>query len=151
MLFRSDCQRLCFSATLPHNISQLIDKLFVSPTFVKTSIDGENVPKISQYYCMVKDAQRVGAMLSIIDGKNYSLAIVFCNTKVRADRLYKALESKGRSVAVIHGDLRQSERTQIIKRFKSKQLQILVATDVAARGLDIDGVDAIIRSEEHTS
>lgn len=145
-----DCQRLCFSATLPQNISQLIDKLFVSPTFVKTSIDGDNLPKISQYYCMVKDAQRMGAMLSIIDGKSYSLAIVFCNTKVRADRLYKALESKGRSVAVIHGDLRQSERTQIIKRFKSKQLQILVATDVAARGLDIDGVDAIINFDPPT-
>ena len=144
------CQRLCFSATIPDNIKKLIAQLFVEPTFVKTDIDGEDIPKIGQYYCIIKDAQRVGAMLKIIDDGKYDLVIAFCNTKVRADKLNQALVAKGRLSTVIHGDLRQSERTQIIKKFKAKQLNILVATDVAARGLDVDGVDAIINFDPPT-
>ncbi|MDE5990129.1 MAG: DEAD/DEAH box helicase, partial [Clostridia bacterium] len=148
--YAGKCQRLCFSATIPQNIRQLIGQLFNDPTFVKTRIDGEDIPKIDQYYCLIKDAQRVGAMLKIIDEGKYDCVIAFCNTKIRADKLNQALKTKGRSSEVIHGDLRQSERTQIIKRFKSRQLNILVATDVAARGLDVDGVDAIINFDPPT-
>ncbi len=143
-------QRLCFSATIPQSINTLIQKLLHNPTFVKTSVDGEDTPKIEQYYCVVKDAQRLGAMLTIIDGNKYDFVIVFCNTKTRADKLFGALKSKGREAALLHGDLRQSERTQILKRFKAKELKILVATDVASRGLDIDGVQAIINFDPPT-
>ncbi len=143
-------QRLCFSATIPQSINTLIQKLLYNPTFVKTSVDGEDTPKIEQYYCVVKDAQRLGAMLKIIDGNKYDFVIVFCNTKTRADKLFCALKSKGREAALLHGDLRQSERTQILKRFKAKELKILVATDVASRGLDIDGVQAIINFDPPT-
>ncbi len=143
-------QRLCFSATIPQSINTLIQKLLYNPTFVKTSVDGEDTPKIEQYYCVVKDAQRLGAMLKIIDGNKYDFVIVFCNTKTRADKLFGALKSKGREAALLHGDLRQSERTQILKRFKAKELKILVATDVASRGLDIDGVQAIINFDPPT-
>ncbi len=143
-------QRLCFSATIPQSIKTLIERLLHNPTFVKTSVDGEDTPKIQQYYCVVKDAQRLGAMLKIIDGHKYDFVIAFCNTKTRADKLFSTLKSKGREVALLHGDLRQSERTQIIKRFKAKELKILVATDVASRGLDIDGVQAIINFDPPT-
>ncbi|MDE5910786.1 MAG: DEAD/DEAH box helicase, partial [Clostridia bacterium] len=143
-------QRLCFSATIPQSINTLIQKLLHNPTFVKTSVDGEDTPKIEQYYCVVKDAQRLGAMLKIIDGNKYDFVIAFCNTKTRADKLFGALKSKGREVALLHGDLRQTERTQILKRFKAKELKILVATDVASRGLDIDGVQAIINFDPPT-
>ena len=143
-------QRLCFSATIPQSINTLIQKLLYNPTFVKTSVDGEDTPKIEQYYCVVKDAQRLGAMLKIIDGNKYDFVIVFCNTKTRADKLFGALKSKGREAVLLHGDLRQSERTQILKRFKAKELKILVATDVASRGLDIDGVQAIINFDPPT-
>ncbi|MDE6474678.1 MAG: DEAD/DEAH box helicase [Clostridia bacterium] len=145
-----EAQRLCFSATIPQSINTLIQKLLHNPTFVKTSVDGEDTPKIEQYYCVVKDAQRLGAMLKIIDGNKYDFVIVFCNTKTRADKLFGALKSKGREAALLHGDLRQSERTQILKRFKAKELKILVATDVASRGLDIDGVQAIINFDPPT-
>ena len=145
-----DAQRLCFSATIPQSIKALIEKLLHDPTFVKTSVDGEDTPKIEQYYCVVKDAQRLGAMLKIIDGHKYDFVIAFCNTKTRADKLFAALKSKGREVALLHGDLRQSERTQILKRFKAKELKILVATDVASRGLDIDGIQAIINFDPPT-
>lgn len=145
-----EAQRLCFSATIPQSINALIQKLLHDPTFVKTSVDGEDTPKIEQYYCVVKDAQRLGAMLKIIDKNKYDFVIAFCNTKTRADKLFGALKSKGREVALLHGDLRQSERTQILKRFKAKELKILVATDVASRGLDIDGVQAIINFDPPT-
>ena len=145
-----EAQRLCFSATIPQSINTLIQKLLHNPTFVKTSVDGEDTPKIEQYYCVVKDAQRLGAMLKIIDKNKYDFVIAFCNTKTRADKLFGALKSKGREVALLHGDLRQSERTQILKRFKAKELKILVATDVASRGLDIDGVQAIINFDPPT-
>ncbi len=144
------CQRLCFSATIPQGIRQLIQNLFNDPIFVKTDIDGEELPKIEQYYGIVKDSQRVGATLKIIDEGKYGLVIAFCNTKIRADKLNNALIAKGRLSEAIHGDLRQGERTQIIKKFKSGKLNILVATDVAARGLDIDGVDAIINFDPPT-
>lgn len=145
-----DCQRLCFSATLPDSIRTLTDKLLKEPKYVRTTIGGEETPKIEQFYTVLKDSQRVGAMLRLIQQHNYTKAIAFCNTKIRADKLGEALVSKKQLATVIHGDLRQSERTQIIKRFKAGQLNILVATDVAARGLDIDDVEAIFNFDPPT-
>lgn len=113
-------------------------------------MDGEDTPKIKQYYSIIKDSQRVGALLKVIDENSYKFVIAFCNTKTRADKLFAALKAKGRRVAMLHGDLRQSERTQILKRFKAKELDILVATDVASRGIDIDGVEAIFNFDPPT-
>lgn len=144
------CQKLCFSATLPQAIRQLTDNLLCDPAYVETKVDGNSVPDIKQYYTVLKDSQRVGAMLGIIDREKYDKVIVFCNTKVRADKLGDALVGKKIQATVIHGDLKQSERTQIIKRFKAGQLNILVATDVAARGLDIDDVQAVINFDPPT-
>lgn len=145
-----DCQRLCFSATIPKNIRDFIEHITSSPEYIKTTLGGEEIPKIRQFYSVVKDAQRVGAALKIIDSENYGVVMIFCNTKTRADKVCYALTSKGRSAAVIHSDLPQSARTQIIKRFKAKEISILVATDVAARGLDVDGVQAIINFDPPT-
>lgn len=144
------CQKLCFSATLPQAIRQLTDNLLCDPAYVETKVDGNSVPDIKQYYTVLKDSQRVGAMLGIIDREKYDKVIVFCNTKIRADKLGDALVGKKIQATVIHGDLKQSERTQIIKRFKAGQLNILVATDVAARGLDIDDVQAVINFDPPT-
>ena len=143
-------QRLCFSATIPKAIKGLIEKLLKTPAYVKTSLDGEDTPKIKQYYSIIKDSQRVGALLKVIDENSYKFVIAFCNTKTRADKLFAALKSKGGRVAMLHGDLRQSERTQILKRFKARELDILVATDVASRGIDIDGVEAIFNFDPPT-
>lgn len=144
------CQKLCFSATVPQAIRQLTDKLLDCPVYAETDIDGNPTPDIEQYYTVLKDSQRVGAMLKIIAEKAYDKVIVFCNTKVRADKLGDALKSKKVQATVIHGDLKQSERTQIIKRFKAGQLNILVATDVAARGLDVDDVQAVFNFDPPT-
>ena len=145
-----NCQKLCFSATLPNAIKQLTESLLNNPAYAETKIDGGATPEIDQYYTVLKDSQRVGAMLSIIKKEGYDKVIVFCNTKVRADKLGEALVNKKIQATVIHGDLKQSERTQIIKRFKAGQLNILVATDVAARGLDIDDVQAVFNFDPPT-
>ncbi len=144
------CQKLCFSATVPQAIRQLTDELLDCPVYTETDIDGNPTPEIEQYYTVLKDSQRVGAMLKVIEEKGYDKIIVFCNTKVRADKLGDALKSKKVQATVIHGDLKQSERTQIIKRFKAGQLNILVATDVAARGLDVDDVQAVFNFDPPT-
>lgn len=144
------CQKLCFSATLPEAIKQLTDKLLQNPVYTENKIDGAAIPEIAQYYTVLKDSQRVGAMLNIIKKEKYDKVIAFCNTKIRADKLGEALASKRVQATVIHGDLKQSERTQIIKRFKAGQLNVLVATDVAARGLDIDDVQAVFNFDPPT-
>lgn len=145
-----ECRKLCFSATLPPAIKQLTDSLLDNPVYAETKIDGGSTPEIEQYYTVLKDSQRVGAMLSVIGKEGYDKVIAFCNTKLRADKLGEALAGKKMQATVIHGDLKQSERTQIIKRFKAGQLNILVATDVAARGLDIDDVQAVFNFDPPT-
>ena len=136
-------QKMLFSATIPNAIKQVIDEKFKSPEYVETTIQGESIPDIKQYYTMVKDSQRVAALLHIKETNKYRRCIVFCNTKQRADKLYQALKNAKQNVALIHSDIRQNDRTRIMKAFKEGQTEILVATDVAARGIDVDDIKVI--------
>ena len=136
-------QKMLFSATIPNSIKQIIDEKFAEPCYVETTIQGESIPDIKQYYTMVKDSQRVAALLHIKNSNHYKRCIVFCNTKQRADKLYQALKNAKQNVALIHSDIRQNERTRIMKAFKEGQTEILVATDVAARGIDVDDIKVI--------
>lgn len=136
-------QKMLFSATIPNAIKQIIDEKFNNPEYVETTIQGENIPNIKQYYTMVKDSQRVAALLHIKNSNNYKRCIVFCNTKQRADKLFQALKNAKQNVALIHSDIRQNERTKIMKAFKEGVTEILVATDVAARGIDVDDIKVI--------
>ena len=136
-------QKMLFSATIPNSIKQIIDEKFAEPCYVETTIQGETIPDIKQYYTMVKDSQRVAALLHIKNSNHYKRCIVFCNTKQRADKLYQALKNAKQNVALIHSDIRQNERTRIMKAFKEGQTEILVATDVAARGIDVDDIKVI--------
>ena len=136
-------QKMLFSATIPNAIKTIIEEKFNAPEFVETTLQGETIPEIKQYYTMVKDSQRVAALLHIKKVNKYSRCIVFCNTKSRADKLYQALLKAKQNVAVIHSDIRQNERTRIMKAFKEGKTEILVATDVAARGIDVDEIKVI--------
>ena len=146
-----DCQKMLFSATIPTEIKSLIDQRLSAPKYVKATIDGENTPKIEQKYTVVKDSQRVGYLLRIIDENKYSRVIIFCNTKKRADKLGEALIKKRRSAVVLHGDLKQAQRTAMMKQFRNGQVEMLIATDVAARGIDVDDVQAIINFDPPTT
>ncbi|MBE5763058.1 MAG: DEAD/DEAH box helicase [Clostridiales bacterium] len=136
-------QKMLFSATIPNAIKTIVEEKFKNPKFVETTIQGETIPQIKQYYTMVKDSQRVAALLYIKKENNFSRCIVFCNTKSRADKLYQALIKAKQNVAVIHSDIRQNERIKIMKGFKEGQIEMLVATDVAARGIDVDEIKVI--------
>ena len=136
-------QKLLFSATIPNAIKKVIDEKFNEPEYVEATIGGDNIPDIKQYYTMVKDSQRVAALLYIKESNKFRRCIVFCNTKQRADKLYQALKNAKQNVALIHSDIRQNERTRIMKAFKEGQTEILVATDVAARGIDVDDIKVI--------
>ncbi len=136
-------QKMLFSATIPNAIKTIVEEKFNEPEFVETTLQGETIPQIKQYYTMVKDSQRVAALLHIKKINKYSRCIVFCNTKSRADKLYQALLKAKQNVAVIHSDIRQNERTRIMKAFKEGKTEILVATDVAARGIDVDEIKVI--------
>ena len=145
-----DCQKMLFSATLPKEIKAIIEARFKSPKEVEATIDGENIPEILQYYTMIKDSQRVAALLYLKENFYYKKCIVFCNTKHRCEKLYQALLSKHVLVAMLHGDLKQSQRTAIIKEYRQGKYEMLIATDVAARGLDIDSIDAIFNFDPPT-
>lgn len=146
-----DCQKMLFSATIPTEIKSLIDQRLSTPKYVKATIDGENTPKIEQKYTVVKDSQRVGYLLQIIDDNNYDRVIIFCNTKKRADKLGEALAKKRRNAVVLHGDLKQSQRTAMMKQFRGGRVEMLIATDVAARGIDVDDVQAIFNFDPPTT
>ncbi len=146
-----DCQKMVFSATIPKDIQALIDSKLNQPKRIKTTIEGENTPKIDQQYFVLKDSNRIGLLLRLIDEHDYDRVMVFCNTKKRADKVAQLLISKNRSAMVLHGDLRQTERTRIMKKFKSGELQILIATDVAARGIDVNDVQAVVNFDPPTT
>ncbi|MEG1536494.1 MAG: DEAD/DEAH box helicase, partial [Clostridia bacterium] len=136
-------QKLVFSATMPKEIKVLVDEKLNEPQYIQTKFEGGELPKIEQKYAVIKDSQRVAALLYLIDQNGYKRSIVFCNTKHRADKLTDVLATKKRSAMVLHGDLKQSQRTRIMQMFRNGEIEMLVATDVMARGIDVDDVQAI--------
>ncbi len=137
-------QTLLFSATMPEEIRQLAGNYLEEPKFVKT-VDGTlTVPKIDEYYFDVKEKMKVEALCRLLDMEEPELTLVFCNTKKRADDLTRRLKERGYSAEVLHGDLSQAQRDSVMKRFRSRALRLLVATDVASRGLDIENIDLVV-------
>ena len=104
----------------------------------------ENKPKISQYRVKVSMGGKVDLLAEILEKKPLDRVIVFCNTKNTTDRITGLLKMKGVSAQCIHGDLSQKVREKVLSSFRKGELRALIATDVAARGLDIDDVDAVI-------
>ena len=137
-------QTLLFSATIPSEIKQIAQKYQKNPKFIKVSDKKENIPKITQYAfrCDIRD--KFDALTRLIDAYNVNLALIFCNTKKSVDYVSKHLRKLDFSVDSLHGDMTQKTRDKVMNKFKNGNISILVATDVAARGLDIDNVDVII-------
>lgn len=135
-------QTLLFSATMPAEVKQLAS--FYTRDAVDVTIKVENSPvplkHIRQLVVEVSDRNKQQALISMIETYRPYLAIVFCRTKRRASTLNSALLELGLASDELHGDLSQAKREQVMKRFREAKLQILVATDVAARGLDVEGV-----------
>ena len=136
-------QTLLFSATMPKAIQELVQKFMKSPKIVKTMSNELSDPQIDEYYTIVKELEKIETFTNLLDLQNPELAIVFGRTKRRVDELTSALITKGYRAEGLHGDITQAKRLEVLKKFKNDQIDILVATDVAARGLDISGVSHV--------
>ncbi|MBB1062218.1 DEAD/DEAH box helicase [Limosilactobacillus fastidiosus] len=133
-------QTLLFSATMPPEIKKIGVKFMTNPTTVRIKAKELTTDLVDQYYVRARDYEKFNIMTRLIDVQDPDLTIVFGRTKRRVDELSRGLVARGYNAAGIHGDLSQERRTKIMKQFKRGDLDILVATDVAARGLDISGV-----------
>lgn len=132
------------SATLSNEVMTIGWKYQRDAVEITVPADVENKPDIVQYSLQVAESEKAKEISRIINTEGYERAIVFCNTKHRVHRLTTALKARGLSADCIHGDVRQGTRERVLGIFREGKLRILVATDVAARGIDIDDVDAVI-------
>lgn len=137
-------QTLLFSATIPKEVRQIAEAYQKNPKFIKVSNKKKNVPKITQYSfrCDIKD--KFDYLMRLIEAYDVNLVLIFCNTKKSVDYVKKHLKKHDFSADALHGDMTQQARDKVMNKFRNGNISILVATDVAARGLDIDGVDVVI-------
>ncbi len=136
-------QTLLFSATIPKPILKLSNRYQNEPLNVIITQKELTVPQVKQYYFEVKENVKPEALRRLIETENICSALIFCNTKKGVDKLVIKLRSKGYPAEALHGDIRQKKREQRMERFKSEQTGILIATDVAARGIDIDNIEVV--------
>jgi ATP-dependent RNA helicase DeaD len=133
-----------FSATIPRPIARLAEKYLRNPERVAIAAEPHTVPQIRQCYYEVSPAQKVDALSRILDMETPGPTIVFCRTKRESDELSEHLRGRGYIAEALHGDMGQAERDRAMRRFRQGQVDLLVATDVAARGLDIETVTHVI-------
>ncbi|MCC7551535.1 MAG: DEAD/DEAH box helicase [Methanobacterium sp.] len=136
-------QMLLFSATMSPIILGLTRKYQNNPEMLKVAHQEITVPEIQQIYFEVKEKMKLDLLTRLIDIHNLKLALVFCNTKRRVDRLVSHLQTRGYFADGLHGDMSQNQRDRVMAKFRKGQIEILVATDVAARGIDVDDVEAV--------
>jgi superfamily II DNA/RNA helicase len=135
-------QTLLFSATLDGAIDRLVKRYLTDPVFHEVMSDTQTVSRMVHHFLQVHQMDRVKVAATICNSFNKTL--IFCRTKRGADRLVEQLQKEGVNAAAIHGDLRQSQREKALADFQAEKLPVLVATDVAARGLHIDSVDCVM-------
>ena len=139
-------QTLLFSATLPASITSTIDVLLKDPERIEIARTGQTAATIEQHLCSVTQGQKPQLLKALIDSFDPApeRVLVFCRTKSRVDSIYKNLKAAGLKVDVMHADRPQKARARALERFRSGTIQVLVATDVMSRGIDIQGIDAVI-------
>ncbi|XJZ27576.1 DEAD/DEAH box helicase [Bacillota bacterium Lsc_1132] len=133
-------QTLLFSATMPAPIQRMAERFMKDPQVVRVKMKEMTVPSIEQYYLEVQEKNKFDVLTRLLDIQSPELSIVFGRTKRRVDELSEALTLRGYTAEGIHGDLSQAKRMSVLRKFKEGSIDVLVATDVAARGLDISGV-----------
>jgi ATP-dependent RNA helicase RhlE len=139
-LLPEERQTMLFSATMPKQMAELAATYLVKPVRIETAPPGKPADKITQGVHFVEQAAKTALLIKLLDKHRHDLALVFSRTKHGAERLMKALDKAGYSAGSIHGNKSQGQRDRALKAFRAGELKILVATDVAARGLDIPDV-----------
>ena len=136
-------QTALFSATMPQPILMLGQKYLKDPAHIRVAAKEMTVDKVNQSYISVRSFQKGELLARLLVRDDTKLALVFCNTKLGVENVVTNLQSRGFSAAGLHGDMRQIERDAIMARFRNGMVNVLVATDVAARGIDVDGVETV--------
>lgn len=136
-------QTILFSATMPRAIMDIAKTYQKNAQHIKVVKKELTVPKIEQYYYEVKPKNKDEVLCRLLDMYNPKLSLVFCNTKKQVDELVMGLKGRGYFAEGLHGDLKQQQRDRVMRGFRTGRTEILVATDVAARGIDVDDVEAV--------
>ena len=136
-------QTLMFSATMPHKIRTLANTLLVNPEQISIAISKPAAGVIQGAY-LVYDTQKNNLIKSLLEGKDLNSVIIFVSTKIKVKELERDLQKAGLKAKAIHSDLEQPEREEVLRNFRSKKLQILVATDILSRGIDIEDIGLVI-------
>jgi ATP-dependent RNA helicase DeaD len=137
-------QTAFFSATMPPSVEQLIKSYTRQPEWIRLETRAAAAPNIEQVYYEVSHTGRVGALCRILESSDLRFGIIFCSTKTAVDGVSEHLMAIGYRADRLHGDMSQAMRERVLKRFRERKLEFLVATDVAARGIDVDDVEAVI-------
>lgn len=139
----TDRQTAFFSATLPKPIRDLINQFSRDPDHIKIEATAVSAPAIDQVYFEVDRRSKIEVLCRLIDIQDVKFGIIFCATKMMCDELTEALMARGYSADKLHGDMSQQMRERTMKRFRERKIELLVATDVAARGLDVDDIEIV--------
>jgi len=137
-------QKTFFSATMPASILELTDKYLKDPIHVRISPKEMTVSNIEQFYIEVRESNKIEVLCRLIEANQIKLALIFCNMKRRVDEICEKLQTRGYAAEALHGDMKQMSRTRVMNKFKSGEIELLVATDVAARGIDVDNIEFVI-------
>ncbi len=140
----SQRQTILFSATMPKPILELSKTILNNPVEIKMKDKTLTVEAIQQIAYEVLPSQKVDLLIQLLELHHFDSALIFCNTKKMVDELSATLNKQGYLAMALHGDIKQEIRTNIMNRFKKKQITTLIATDVAARGIDVDSLDVVI-------
>jgi ATP-dependent RNA helicase DeaD len=143
-LVPSERQTMLFSATMPANIQRLAQQFLRNPEHVSVIPKQMSAPLIDQSYIELQERQKFDTLCRLIDMDSPDLAIIFGRTKRRVDELAEGLQKRGYTAEGLHGDLSQNQRDNVMRKFRDGSIDVLVATDVAARGLDVSGVTHVI-------
>jgi ATP-dependent RNA helicase DeaD len=136
-------QLLFFSATIPHAIQELIKRYARDPAWIRVESIAQNAPQVEQVYYEVDRRSKIEALTRLIDVFDFRYGIVFCSTKIMVDELDEHLHARGYSVDRLHGDISQTQRDRVMNKFRHRGFEFLVATDVAARGLDVEDLEVV--------
>jgi ATP-dependent RNA helicase DeaD len=136
---------------MPPPIRQLADRYLYDPAHIKVKADTLTVESVEQFQLEVKTADKADKLVEVLKAERPDQAIVFVRTKIRTDQLYRKLRDRGLNVRALHGDMTQGQRDGVMLSFKGGRVPILVATDVAARGLDISTVTHVVNFDVPTS
>jgi ATP-dependent RNA helicase DeaD len=136
-------QMFFFSATMPRAIQELIKRYTRDPEWVRIEAHAQNAPQVEQVYFEVDRRSKIELLTRLIDLHDFRFGIIFCSTKIMVDELDEHLHARGYSTDRLHGDITQAQRTRVMDKFRRRGFEFLVATDVAARGLDVDDLEVV--------